>query len=269
LIFRRGAVVISMLLPMTVASPAEATSDLGSVVPGQRSAPRTIVVGNSPYAVAVDEATHTAYVGNGGNSNTVSVIDTATCNATRSTGCEQKPPLVAVGPAPVGAAVDIKTDTVYVTNVGSDTVSVIDGAACNATVRSGCGHTPATITVGNAPDGVVVDEATDTIYVANNADNTVSVINGATCNAENTSGCGQVPPTVPVGVGPGVPALNAATDTVYVANAPPSGNGSVSVIDAATCNATDTSGCGQTPPAITIGPLPFRRPSISPPILST
>ena len=38
---------------------------------------------------------------------------------------------------------------------------------------------------------IAVDQNTDTIYVANAGDNTVSVINGATCNAQNTSGCGQ------------------------------------------------------------------------------
>jgi YVTN family beta-propeller protein len=238
---------------MTFANPARA-SEPGSVASADVSASHTIAVGTDPVSVALDEATHTAYVG---NSNTVSVINTATCNATRSTGCDQTPPIITVGPGPVSSAVDVKTDTVYVTNLGSDTVSVIDGATCNATVRSGCVQTPAAITVGNAPDGVVVDERTDTVYVANNADNTISVINGATCNAETTSGCGQVPPTVAVGVGPGVPALNAATDTVYVPDAPPSGNGSVSVIDAATCNAQVTSGCGQTPPAITVGPQPY------------
>jgi hypothetical protein len=60
---------------------------------------------------------------------------------------------------------------------------------------------PPTVTVGNAanPDGLAVDEATDTVYVVNTADDTVSVINGAACNAATASGCGQTPTTVPVG----------------------------------------------------------------------
>ncbi len=190
----------------------------------------------------MDQETHTAYVGNG-NDNTVSVIDAATCNAKSTRGCAQKPRTIAVGPGPVDDAVDEKTDTVYVVALGSDTVSVINGATCNAKVRSGCGQTPKTITVGDGPDGVVVDQATDTVYVTNdgpggdNAGRTVSVINGATCNGQVTSGCGQTPATVTVGSAPAVPAVNEKTDTIYVPNSNPSG-GSVSVIDGATCNGT-------------------------------
>ena len=216
------------------------------------SAGRTIAVGVNPVAVAVDQATHTAYVGNG-NDNTVSVINTATCNATIASGCGQAPPAVTVGPGPVDAAVDQATDTVYVANVGSDTVSVIDGETCNATNHSGCGNTPPTVTVGNGPDGVAVDQRTDTVYVANVNDNTVSVIDGATCNATVLTGCGNAPPSVAVGVQPGVPAVNQATDTIYVPNSNPGAPGSVSVIDGKTCNANVTTGCGQTPPTVSVG----------------
>ena len=154
----------------------------GEVVGGEAhgTAP-TISVGANPVAVAVDQETHTAYVGNG-NDNTVSVIDAATCSAKSTRGCAQKPRTIAVGPGPVDDAVDEKTDTVYVVALGSDTVSVINGATCNAKVRSGCGQTPKTITVGDGPDGVVVDQATDTVYVTNdgpggdNAGRTVSVV---------------------------------------------------------------------------------------------
>ena len=41
---------------------------------------------------------------------------------------------------------------------------------------------------------------------------------GATCNAQNTSGCSHMPPTVKVGSNPVDVSLNKATDTVYVAN---------------------------------------------------
>ena len=60
-----------------------------------------------------------------------------------------------------------------------------------------CGGTWPTVTVGNAPDALTVDPATDTIYVANSSGDTVSVIDGATCNAEVTSGCGHTPPAAP------------------------------------------------------------------------
>ena len=216
----------------------------------------TVAVGGNPVAVAVDNATDTVYVGNG-NDGTVSVINEATCNAIHVSGCGQTPPTITVGPGPVDDAVDQRTDTVYVTNVGSNTVSVIDGATCNAHNHSGCHRTPPTITVGNNPDGVAVDEATHTVYVANVGDNTVSVINEATCNARVTWGCGQIPPTVSVGVQPAVPAVDEATDTVYVPNSNPGGPGSVSVIDGATCNASVMTGCGNTPPTVALGANTF------------
>ncbi len=225
--------------------------------PGAPGAP-TVPVGGNPVAVAVDEATHTAYIGNG-NDNTVSVINTATCNARVTSGCGQVPPTITVGPGPVDDAVDQATDTVYVVGLGAnnptgDTVSVIDGATCNATVTSGCGQTPPTVTVGSGPDGVAVDQATDTIYVANANSNTVSVINGALCNGQVTSGCSQAPATVQVGGGPGVPAVDQATDTIYVPN---SGSNTLSVIDGATCNALDTAGCNQSPSTLNVGPNAF------------
>ena len=61
--------------------------------------------------------------------------------------------------------------TVYVTNYGDGTVSVIDAATRAVT---------ATIPVGSEPAGVAVDPATHTAYVANVlADGTVSVISAA------------------------------------------------------------------------------------------
>ena len=63
------------------------------------------------------------------------------------------------------------TDTVYVANSGTsgngDTVSVINGAACNGHTGRGCGRTPATVTVGSGPFAVAVDQASNTIYVPN------------------------------------------------------------------------------------------------------
>lgn len=218
----------------------------------------TIAVGVNPVFVAVDTATHTAYVGNAGG-NTVSVVDTATCNARVSTGCGRRAPTVAVGPGPVDGAVDQATDTIYVVALGGDTVSVIDGATCNATVRTGCGQAPPTITVGAGPDGVDIDQATDTVYVASagpnddNTGHTVSVIDGATCNGRVHTGCAQTPATVTVGVGPIVPTVDQETDTIYVPNSNPNGPGTVSVIDGRTCNGTVHTGCGRTPPRIPVG----------------
>jgi DNA-binding beta-propeller fold protein YncE len=222
--------------------PASATPESGGLLPGR------VRTGADPAGVAVDTATHTLYVGTGTG---ISVINDATCDGTTSSGCGQPPEAITFGTAsPVALAVDEATDTVYAVNENGGTISVINGATCNASVTTGCGHTPQQVNVGSAPDGVAIDHTTDTVYVANSQDNTISVINGATCNASVATGCSQTPPTISLGDGPQGLAVDELTDTVYVAN---TNDGTISVIDGATCNATVRTGCTATPPAISLG----------------
>ena len=151
-------------------------------------------------------------------------------------------------------AVNQATNTIYASNIFNtdefspppflgNSVYVINGATCDAANTTGCGQTPATVTlasnppVGSNPLGIAVDQATDTIYTANIADGehpgTVSVINGATCNGQDTSGCGQTPATAPAGFGANGIAIDHTTHRVYVTNIEDT---SVSVIDGAACN---------------------------------
>ena len=201
-------------------------------------------------------ATHTLYVADNGDQ-AVSVFDTATCNRANATGCGQSPARIHLGAFPLSVAVNQATDTVYVLNPGTpSTVSVIDGARCNATHRGGCQHVPPTVTVGNAAnlEGLAVDEATDTVYVVNTADDTVSVIDGAVCNAATTSGCGQTPTTVPVGdQNFGSVAVDQTKHLVYVTNGH---DDTVSVIDGSTCNGTTHTSCGQPQPTVPAGAGP-------------
>ena len=238
-----------------------ATCDAANTT-GCAKTPATVTVGKAPAGVAVDQATDTVYAANSG-SGTVSVINGATCNGTVTSGCGQKPRQVHVKTPPFSVAVDQATDTVYVLNPGSPgTVSVINGSTCNAKVTSGCGQAPPTVTVGDifpsrAPlgeEGLAVDQATDTIYVVNTGDDTVSVINGATCNGTVTSGCGQKPAHVAVGrMAQGYVAVDQATGQVYVSNLI---DDTVSVINGADCNGHVTSGCARTPPTVLAGPGP-------------
>ncbi len=219
--------------------------------------PPTITVGSGPAGIAVDQATGTVYVANSG-AGTISVINTATCNGHRHSGCGQTPPTITVGSGPIGVAVDDATGTVYVTDLGSnfsgDTVSVINAATCNAQQHSGCGQTPAQVTVGPAPWGIAVNQASNTIYVANNNGGdgpaSLSVLNGATCDASNTSGCGQVPPAIRgVGRAPNGIAADPSTHTVYTANAL---DATVSVVDVA----APIAGHPASPPRVAVGSLP-------------
>jgi DNA-binding beta-propeller fold protein YncE len=222
--------------------------------------PATIPMQFGPYGLAVDQPTDTIYATNifnsSGPGDTVSVINGATCNASVTTGCLGTTATVTVGSAPAGVALNERTDTIYVANSNEQTLSVIDGATCNATDSSGCGINPATVTVGNdsAPAGLAVDPATDTIYVDNTGDNTVPVIDGATCNSKITTGCDHTPADVPVGRQfYGFVSVDPSTHLVYVSD---NLDDSVSIIDGRTCDATNTSGCDRPPRTVPVGGNP-------------
>ena len=175
-----------------------------------------------------------------------------------------------VGSAPVGngpsaVALDAATHTIYVANgsnpsgpnAGGDTVSVIDARHCNAQDVSRCIGPWPTITVGDLPSSLAVDQATDTVYVTIDGDNTVAVFDGATCNALNSSGCGQAPAHVRVGPGPFGIFADDANHTVYVANPGPGSNDTMSMINTLTCNGSDLAGCRATqPPTVDVGAAP-------------
>jgi len=201
----------------------------------------TVNVGNYAQDLRVDIATDTIYVVNA-NDNTVSVINGATCNALTSAGCNQTAATVNVGNTPTALAVDQRTDTIYATNRADNTVSVISGATCNGTLHAGCGQTPPTLPVGSNPDGVAVDQATNTVYVTNGGSNTVSMIDGATCDSADQGGCDQTPGTATVGNNPYPIAIDQRTGAVYVGN---DGDGTLSLINGTTCNATDNAGCNK------------------------
>jgi YVTN family beta-propeller protein len=201
-------------------------------------------------------ATHTLYVADNGDQ-AVSVFDAAICSRTDVSGCGRAAARIPLGAFPLAVAVNQATDTVYALNPGApSTVSVIDGAHCNATHHGGCQRVPPTVTVGNAGniEGLAVDEATDTVYVVNTGDDTVSVIDGAVCNAATTTGCGQTPTTVPVGdQNFGSVAVDQTRHLVYVTNGP---DDTVSVIDGSTCNGTTQTSCGQPQPTVPAGAGP-------------
>jgi DNA-binding beta-propeller fold protein YncE len=173
--------------------------------------------------------------GNPLGGNTVSVIDGTTCNATNSTGCGRPPRTITLGPpdtTPGGVVVDQATDTIYVADLqngeGSGTVSVINGATCNAITTTGCGHTPPTVTVGFGPTGIAFDPADGTVAVTNLEDASISIINAATCNAIVTTSCHSPQPKIPAGRVPGGITIDPAARTIYTSN----GDGTVSIIPA-------------------------------------
>jgi DNA-binding beta-propeller fold protein YncE len=229
---------------------------LGSALVG--SAP----TGVGPAELAVDPATHTVYVTNGYNDNapnpggnTLSVIDTRQCQAQDLSRCRGPWPTITVGDDPSSIAVDVASDTVYVTNNGDNTVSVFNGATCNALNTSGCGQKPATVPVGSQPIGLAIDDANHTVYVPDSGDTSVSMIDSATCNASHLAGCPSTqPPTVNVGSQPFDAVVDQSRHTVYIGTL-----AAISVFDANTCSATQPSGC--TTIATTLNGDPYSGPN--------
>ena len=132
------------------------------------------------------------------------------------------------------------------TNENGDTVTVFNGATCNGTNGNGCAQSGHKIHSGPNPFDVLVDQATDTVYVANSSfnDGSVAVINGATCNAKIKSGCAQSPAQVPTGSNPQFLALDGSLHTLFAHN---EADDTISEIDTRFCNGTADSGCSARP----------------------
>ncbi len=108
---------------------------------------------------------------------------------------------VAVGTAPQGLAYDSAKGEVFVSNPGSNSVSVISDAS---------GSMVATVTHFAGPLGLAYDSAKGEVFVANYAGNTVSVISDAS---------NSVVANVTVGTAPQGLAYDSAKGEVFVANA--------------------------------------------------
>ena len=135
-----------------------------------------------------------ANFGNGAgarNSTTVSMINSATCNATDLAACPaQPPPTVNVGAAPDDVDVNQATHTVYVTTIGpaQNGWAVFNANTCNATVQRGAARSAGCPATPPARTPAEVDPANDTLYTAN-YDNTISAFDLRHCDASDLAGC--------------------------------------------------------------------------------
>jgi YVTN family beta-propeller protein len=150
---------------------------------------------------------------------------------------------IPVGTLPYGVAVTPDGKHAYVTNEGSNNVSVIDTAT--NTVEA------ATIPVGTFPQGVAITPDGEHAYVANFRSNNLSVI----ATASNT-----VVATIPVGTFPRGVAVTPDGKHAYVANY---GSDSVSVIDTATNTVMATVGVGNGASGVGIIPPPVGVPFLA------
>ena len=79
------------------------------------------------------------------------------------------------------------------------------------------------------------------------------MINGATCNGQNTSGCDQTPTTAPAGFGTDGIAVDQTTNRVYATNIEDT---SVTTINGNTCNGTTARDCDRTQTRAVVGDYP-------------
>jgi YVTN family beta-propeller protein len=102
----------------------------------------------------------------------------------------------------------------------------------------------ATLNLGNTttPLAVAVNPLTNKIYVANNGNGTVSVIDGSNNSVT----------VVPVGTGPRAIAVNPVTNKIYIANG---GSANVTVINGADNSTAPPVSVGTTPAAIAVNPV--------------
>src|SRR5439155_447347 len=108
---------------------------------------------------------------------------------------------ISVGTQPRGTAFDSANGNLYVANIGSNSVCVINGAT-NTILGS-------PISVGSNPSGIAFDSANGNLYVANQGSNSVSVINGATNTILGSP--------ISVGTQPRGIAFDSANGNLYVA----------------------------------------------------
>lgn len=183
-------------------------------------------------AVTVNPSTNTVYVADY-KSGIVTVIDGRSCDGTTTSGCDKAAGTVRVGRHPFRLVANAATDTVYVANFGANTVSVINGATCNGSIASGCVQRPPTVSVGDGPEGIAIDDRNHLAFVTDSLANNVSVFNTSSCSGADTSGCGQTPATIKVGHLPNGIAINPRTDTAYVADNASSRPGTLAMFRAA------------------------------------
>jgi YVTN family beta-propeller protein len=139
-------------------------------------------------------------------------------------------PQINVGIEPSSIAVNDQTNKIYVGNLMSGTVSVID---------SNSGRKAKDIPVGELPAYIVVTPFHNRIYVANRDSNTVSVINGNTDTEIERISVGKQPTSIVVGF-----------HKIYVTN---SGSNTVSVIDPTNDTRISDIPVGKQPTSIVVG----------------
>lgn len=144
-----------------------------TVINGTSLATQTVRTAYLPYWLTVNNVTNKIYVANNcsdlacSQAPSVTVIDGSTLGTTQVSVC-------GAGALPADIQVNAAANQIYLPcNAQPGSVDIIDGATNHVTPLS----------VGNLPSGVSIDAATDSAYVPNAMDGTVSVISAGAITA--------------------------------------------------------------------------------------
>jgi DNA-binding beta-propeller fold protein YncE len=123
--------------------------------------------GLDPLGLTVDDSTGTVYVANNADGDlpgTVSLINEATCNGSKTTSCAGTKRSVTVGRSPVALALDPVANRLYVADYSHAAVSIIDTFHCRIGHLSGCSRPAPEQDIGSQPGFVFVNHKENTVY---------------------------------------------------------------------------------------------------------
>jgi sugar lactone lactonase YvrE len=188
--------------------------------PNGFTAAASVATASGPAGVALDSTDKKVFVSDA-KANELTVLGTASCNATSTSGCGSTTTVANTGnhlAAPGSMAVN--NTTLYVVNTSSGSVAVYN-AATNAYVAS------VSLPKPSLPSAIAVDPVNGVVYVADSGAARVDYFSANTCSASTTSGCATAPATIPVGTNPESLAVDQTVGNLYVGNV----GGGVTVID--------------------------------------
>jgi len=203
----------------------EGSANVSVIADSNNTVVATVVVGADPFAADYSAETGQVFVVNDYSDNVSMICD----GSTSCGGPPDQNKVVAstvVGINPAGVAYDRGKGEVFVTNLASNNVSVINEHS-NTVV--------ATISVGTSPRYVAYDSANGELFVTNALSNNASVIS----DSNNT-----VVATVPMGVWPEGVAYDSGQGEVFITN---ENSGTVSIIAVPSVTSSSSSSSGLPP----------------------
>ena len=226
-----GTVYVANKSSNTVSVDGEGTTSN----PSDFATSGSVTTGTKPDAIGLDSSLGKVFVANA-TTNSLTTFATSTCNQTTTSGCASPTQFVSSGNLSSPRVLAANGSTLYVGN-SSGAVAVFNVSASTPTFVA-----TVTLPSSSVPSALAVDTTNGFVYVADGTNDRVEYFDALTCNASTTTGCSTTPATVSVGNDPIGLAVDAATGSLYVANA--GTDGGISVLSLSTHDVTTTISTG-------------------------